>query len=107
MYGSMRLQRATRQKSIHLKKLFFSFRSWFVDVGRPLQADGCFFNLDITAGTGFNHDGSIIVHFVDHSMDAGNGHHFIAFLQVVDELFLLFGFFGLRADHEHPEYEHH
>jgi hypothetical protein len=73
----------------------------------PFHADRRPFNFQVGAGTYFQLDGTILVHFIDRSMNTGNGNDLIAFLQAFLEGFSLLGFLSLGPDHEKIENKDH
>ena len=71
-------------------------RNRFVQLLCPFQADRRFFEFHITAGVGLKLNRVVIIYLIDRSMYTCNCDYFVALLQVLDELLLIFCLLGLR-----------
>ncbi len=58
---------------------------WLIDILCPFNGNSTFFNFHITARTGFQHDRTIFIHFINGSMNTCNGNDFITLLHILLE----------------------
>src|ERR1700721_259700 len=83
-----------------LLEALFLIGSSLIEVLRPFNRYGSFFNSQVTTRAGFYHYSTILVNFIYCSMNASDGDDLIPFLHIFLKLFGKLGFLCLRSDHK-------